>query len=158
MARAPVYQRFDRNIPLAATQKPPALPTGPGGLYPSELINLQHVFGMSSASGRAKFDVVVVTTLYSMNKTIYTDKKTTLTSNSRSGLVVKFVLAMHEPRVRFTAATSFCLSWPYVFLTSVLVAAWLSPNLSVSLSKLALLDDRYPPHCCQSGASFHAHE
>jgi hypothetical protein len=24
---------------------------------------------------------------------------------SRSGLVVKFVLAMHEPRVRFTAAT-----------------------------------------------------
>jgi hypothetical protein len=25
---------------------------------------------------------------------------------SRSGLVVKFVLAMHEPRVRFTAATS----------------------------------------------------
>jgi hypothetical protein len=29
----------------------------------------------------------------------------------RSGLVVKFVLAMHEPRVRFTAATfilSFC--------------------------------------------------
>jgi hypothetical protein len=27
---------------------------------------------------------------------------------SRSGLVVKFVLAMHEPRVRFTAATSFC--------------------------------------------------
>ena len=25
--------------------------------------------------------------------------------NSRSGLVVKFVLAMHEPRVRFTAAT-----------------------------------------------------
>jgi hypothetical protein len=29
---------------------------------------------------------------------------------SRSGLVVKFVLAMHEPRVRFTAATMFCLS------------------------------------------------
>ena len=28
---------------------------------------------------------------------------------SRSGLVVKFVLAMHEPRVRFTAATLFCL-------------------------------------------------
>jgi hypothetical protein len=27
---------------------------------------------------------------------------------SRSGLVVKFVLAMHEPRVRFTAATLFC--------------------------------------------------
>jgi hypothetical protein len=27
-------------------------------------------------------------------------------NNSRSGLVVKFVLAMHEPRVRFTAATS----------------------------------------------------
>jgi hypothetical protein len=27
------------------------------------------------------------------------------TVNSRSGLVVKFVLAMHEPRVRFTAAT-----------------------------------------------------
>jgi hypothetical protein len=27
---------------------------------------------------------------------------------SRSGLVVKFVLAMHEPRVRFTAATIFC--------------------------------------------------
>jgi hypothetical protein len=27
---------------------------------------------------------------------------------SRSGLVVKFVLAMHEPRVRFTAATVFC--------------------------------------------------
>jgi hypothetical protein len=26
---------------------------------------------------------------------------------SRSGLVVKFVLAMHEPRVRFTAATMF---------------------------------------------------
>lgn len=75
MARAPVYQRFDRNIPLAATQEPPALPTGPGGLYPSELINLQHVFGMSSASGRAKFDVVVVTTLYSMIKTIYTDRK-----------------------------------------------------------------------------------
>ena len=25
--------------------------------------------------------------------------------SSRSGLVVKFVLAMHEPRVRFTAAT-----------------------------------------------------
>jgi hypothetical protein len=25
----------------------------------------------------------------------------------RSGLVVKFVLAMHEPRVRFTAATTF---------------------------------------------------
>jgi hypothetical protein len=33
--------------------------------------------------------------------------------SSRSGLVVKFVLAMHEPRVRFTAATfvlSFCRS------------------------------------------------
>jgi hypothetical protein len=30
--------------------------------------------------------------------------------NSRSGLVVKFVLAMHEPRVRFTAAT-FVLSF-----------------------------------------------
>ena len=29
---------------------------------------------------------------------------------SRSGLVVKFVLAMHEPRVRFTAAT-FVLSF-----------------------------------------------
>ena len=30
--------------------------------------------------------------------------------HSRSGLVVKFVLAMHEPRVRFTAAT-FVLSF-----------------------------------------------
>jgi hypothetical protein len=33
--------------------------------------------------------------------------------NSRSGLVVKFVLAMHEPRVRFTAAT-FVLSFVLV--------------------------------------------
>lgn len=70
MARAPVYQRFDRNIPLAATQKPLALPTGPGGLYTSELINLQHFFGMSSGSGRARFDVVVVTTLCSWNMII----------------------------------------------------------------------------------------
>jgi hypothetical protein len=39
------------------------------------------------------------------------DKKSFI--SSRSGLVVKFVLAMHEPRVRFTAATfvlSFCWS------------------------------------------------
>lgn len=31
---------------------------------------------------------------------------------SRSGLVVKFVVAIDEPRVRFTAATSFCLFVP----------------------------------------------
>lgn len=62
MARAPVYQRFDRNIPLAATQKPLALPTGPEGLCTGELINLQHVFGVNSAaSGRARYDIVVVT-------------------------------------------------------------------------------------------------
>jgi hypothetical protein len=30
----------------------------------------------------------------------------------RSGLVVKFVLAMHEPRVRFTAATTILSSQP----------------------------------------------
>ncbi|KAG9966961.1 hypothetical protein KCU61_g130, partial [Aureobasidium melanogenum] len=42
--------------------------------------------------------------------------------SSRSGLVVKFVLAMHEPRVRFTAATLFCLLRAYnVFYSSNLV-------------------------------------
>jgi hypothetical protein len=47
--------------------------------------------------------------------------------NSRSGLVVKFVLAMHEPRVRFTAATfilssDVLLSFGHVFSTTALVS------------------------------------
>jgi hypothetical protein len=51
----------------------------------------------------------------------------------RSGLVVKFVLAMHEPRVRFTAATSFCILQPHLcrtclhFCCSILTA---TPRLS----------------------------
>jgi hypothetical protein len=51
--------------------------------------------------------------IYSYNRTCFI--------NSRSGLVVKFVLAMHEPRVRFTAATfvlssDVLLSFEHVFL------------------------------------------
>ena len=67
---------------------------------------------------------------------------------SRSGLVVKFVLAMHEPRVRFTAATIFC---PIEHLQLTFCHSHLrGPTMPVNSQNSVHFDDKYMPHCYQS--------